>query len=275
MKLYIDRIIEEALTEDIQFGDVTSNILFDSSFEVSAKFLAKENFILAGINIARRVFEIVDPAISFKTMFRDGILIKNGECFADVTGKIDKILLAERVSLNFLQRLSGIATKTYSFVQKVNDLPVKIVDTRKTTPCLRIFEKYAVRVGGGHNHRFGLFDGVLIKDNHIKAAGGIFNAVIKAKAKAPHTMKIEVEVRTLEELEGALQGGADIIMLDNMDIETVKKGVAINNKKTLIEVSGGINLENVRDYALCGADIISVGALTHSASSVDISLKIS
>lgn len=271
---YIDKVIKDALDEDVQFGDITSNLLFDSTFNVSAKFIAKENFILAGINVARRVFEIVDPSISFNTLFRDGLLIHNGESFAEISGKVDKILLGERVSLNFLQRLSGIATITYNFAEKVKDLPVKIVDTRKTAPCLRIFEKYAVKAGGGHNHRFGLFDGILVKDNHIKAAGGVFNAVIKAKAKAPHTMKIEVEVNNLDELEEALKGGADIIMFDNMDVETVKRGVEINGKRALIEVSGGITLENIRDYALCGIDIISIGALTHSAKSVDISLKI-
>ena len=222
-------------------------------------------------------FQLLNSELKFKAHKKDGDIVKKGTVIAAINGNTRSLLMAERTALNILQRLSGIATLTCRFVEKVKGLPVKIIDTRKTMPGLRTFEKYAVRAGGGKNHRFGLFDGILIKDNHINAAGGIEKAVMMAKLKAQHMLKIEVEAKNIREVRSALSAGAEIIMLDNMSIEDVMKSVKLirsQNPKVIIEASGNINLENVRVIAETGVDLISVGALTHSATAVDISMDI-
>lgn len=283
----VDTILRNALIEDIGHGDITISSIVPPEHKSKAILIAKEDFILAGIPFAERVFKLVDPAlwysarvdrgIRFKADKKDGDRVKKGTVIATVSGNTRSLLMAERVALNLLQRLSGIATLTHRFVDCVKGFSVKIVDTRKTTPNLRFFERYAVRIGGGYNHRFGLFDGILIKDNHIVAAGGIEKAVKLAKMKAPHMMKIEVEVRNSMELKQALSAGADIVMLDNMTLKEIKNAVRIIRQKrlqTTIEVSGNINMENVREIAKAGVDLISIGALTHSAPAVDISMEI-
>ncbi len=283
----VDTILRDALIEDIGYGDITTSSIVPPEHKSKAILIAKEDFILAGIPFAERVFKLVDPAlwysarvdrgIRFKADKKDGDRVKKGTIIATVSGNTRSLLMAERVALNLLQRLSGIATLTHRFVDCVKGFPVKIIDTRKTTPNLRFFERYAVRIGGGYNHRFGLFDGVLIKDNHIVVAGGIEKAVKLAKMKAPHMMKIEVEVRNSMELKQALSAGADIVMLDNMTLKEIKNAVRIIRQKrlqTTIEVSGNINIENVREIAKAGVDLISIGALTHSAPAVDISMEI-
>jgi nicotinate-nucleotide pyrophosphorylase (carboxylating) len=239
--------------------------------------------MLAGMPFVKEVFSIIDPWIDIKTFFDEGANVKKGDIIAKVSGSARTLLLGERISLNILQRVSGIATITSRFVGKVKGLPVKICDTRKTVPCVRIMEKYGVIIGGGVNHRFGLYDGILIKDNHIKIVGSVKKSVELAK-KGHHLLKIEVEVKNLDEFKEALDAGADVIMLDNMSIDDMKKAVEIRNSKSgiraknknyrvLLEASGSANLENIRDIAETGVDIISVGALTHSARAVDISMK--
>ncbi len=266
-------IIYSALEEDIGQGDVTTNLLIPEDRKSKAHCIAKENFVLAGLPFVREVFRILDPSILFKTLYNDGSRVKKGNIIAEISGKTCVILKGERVSLNILQRLSGIATLTNRYVEKTRGLKAKIVDTRKTTPCHRFMEKYAVKVGGGYNHRFGLFDGILIKDNHIKTLGSIKKAVREAK-KGHHLFKIEVEVKNLKELKEAIESGADIIMLDNMSVRDMKEAVKIAKGRVMLEASGNISLENVREVAETGVDLISVGALTHSAPAVDISLKI-
>ena len=222
----------------------------------------------------QEVFRILDPCVVLKTFFRDGSIVKGGDVIAEVSGRTCSILKGERLSLNMLQRLSGIATLTNMYVKKIEGLKAKIADTRKTTPCLRFTEKYAVRVGGGYNHRFGLYDGILVKDNHIAISGSIRKAVREAKKGHHFFLRIEVEVGTLKELKEAVEEGADIVMLDNMSLNDMKEAVKIAKGRVLIEASGNMKLENVRKVAETGVDVISVGSLTHSASSVDISLKI-
>jgi nicotinate-nucleotide pyrophosphorylase (carboxylating) len=266
-------IIYSALEEDIGQGDVTTNLLIPEDRKSKAYCIAKENFVLAGLPFVREVFMILDPSILIKTLYNDGSKVKKGNIIAEISGKTCVILKGERVSLNIVQRLSGIATLTNRYVEKTRGLKAKIVDTRKTTPCHRFMEKYAVKVGGGYNHRFGLFDGILIKDNHIKTLGSIKKAVREAK-KGHHLFKIEVEVKNLKELKEAIESGADIIMLDNMSVRDMKEAVKIAKGRVMLEASGNISLENVREVAETGVDLISVGALTHSAPAVDISLKI-
>lgn len=276
----IDEVFRIAILEDIGKGDITSEIVVPEECNAVAQIICKENLILAGMPFIKRFFSILSSALSlqpdnlwFEEHYRDGDFIEKGNAIATLKGNARLLLAGERTSLNLLQRLSGIATFTGEFVKKIKDLPVKILDTRKTTPGLRFMEKYAVRIGGGHNHRFALYDAVLIKDNHIKIAGSVREAVLKAKKFCIY-QKIEVEVKSIEELEEAINAGAEIVMLDNMDIETMKKAVSIAKGRVLLEASGGVNLENVRDIALTGVDFISIGALTHSARAVDISMKI-
>lgn len=266
-------LIHRALEEDIGPGDITTSLLIPEDNESRALYISKGNFVLAGLPFVKEVLRILDPSISFKTFFDEGDKVRKGDVIAEVSGKTRVILEGERVSLNILQRLSGIATLTSMYVEKIKGLKAKIVDTRKTTPCQRFMEKYAVRMGGGGNHRFGLFDGILIKDNHIEVVGSIKKAVELAK-KSHHLTKIEVEVENLHDLKEAIAAGADIVMLDNMSISDIKKAVKIADGRVMLEVSGGIKLENVRDVAEAGVDLISVGALTHSAEAADISLKI-
>lgn len=267
-------LIKRALEEDIGYGDITTRSLIPAGQTARGQFIAKSAGVVAGINISGAVFTYLDPETRFEVIKPDGESVVPGDIIAVVSGKTRALLTGERTALNFLQRLSGIATKTSRMVDLIQDGPARLVDTRKTTPGLRVLEKYAVSVGGGHNHRFGLFDGVMIKDNHIQAVGNIGQAVSTARQIVPHTVKIEVEVEDLHQLREALQAGADIIMLDNMDLERMTEAVKIAGGRVLLEASGGINESNVAQVARTGVDFISMGALTHSAISLDISLDI-
>lgn len=270
----IKTFISNALREDIGPGDLTTEALIQPDIEGKAELIAKEPLILAGIEVAREVFHQVNQDINFLGRHTDGEDLSSSTVIATISGPLRSLLTAERVALNLLQRLSGIATLTRQYVNGIEGTKARIVDTRKTTPGLRALEKYAVRIGGGKNHRFGLFDGILIKDNHIAAVGSLTEAVKRAREKVPHTLKIEVETENLDQVREAISAGAEIIMLDNMDIETMKEAVKLINGKALIEASGGINLNNVRQVAETGVDLISVGAITHSARSMDISMEI-
>jgi nicotinate-nucleotide pyrophosphorylase (carboxylating) len=265
--------IRRALEEDVGPGDCTTALLIPEKKKSSAQFIAKGNLILAGLPFASLVFQLLDQTVRFRPFFSDGEIIKKGKIIAEVSGYTSSLLKGERVSLNLLQRLSGIATLTGIYVEEIKGLKAKIVDTRKTTPCLRFMEKYAVKTGGGYNHRFGLFDGILIKDNHIKAVGSIPKAI--QRAKSSHQLsKIEIEVSTIRGIKEAIGAGADVVMLDNMSLADTRKAVKLSNGRVVLEASGGITLENVREVAETGVDLISIGALTHSAPAVDISLKI-
>ncbi|MFA6308485.1 MAG: carboxylating nicotinate-nucleotide diphosphorylase [Clostridia bacterium] len=272
-KNYIDNLIIEALKEDMPQGDITTDNIIDKNSKSRAKLIAKETGIIAGLGIAERVFKIVDKSIEFNCLILDGTLVNNKDVIAEISGNTSAMLKAERTALNILQHMSGIATKTHEFTVIVEGLPVKIYDTRKTLPGLRNLEKYAVTVGGGTNHRFGLSDAVLIKDNHIKAAGSIRNAIALVKGKVPDTIKIEVETETIEQVKEALKAKADIIMLDNMTTEMMSEAVGIIEKKALVEASGNVSKETVLNIAKTGVDIISIGSLTHSAKAFDISMK--
>ncbi|MGM0681506.1 MAG: carboxylating nicotinate-nucleotide diphosphorylase [Thermodesulfobacteriota bacterium] len=272
--LALNRILENFLAEDIGNGDITSEAIFRRDQQVSAEFIAKDNFIVAGLeDIVVRLFLLCNPYLQYEVI-KDGSRVEAGDTIFRVQGPALDLLRAERVGLNIIQRLSGIATYTNFFVHKVEDLPVKIVDTRKTTPGMRVLEKYAVRVGGGSNHRFNLTDGILIKDNHISACGGIYPAVKLVRERAPHILKIEVETENLGQVNECLEAGVDIIMLDNMDTSLMKKAVELTAGNALLEASGGVTLDNVRAIAETGVDLISVGGLTHSATSCDISMRI-
>jgi len=269
-----ERLIQLALDEDIGTGDLTARAFRAQNKQGIFKYLAKEDFILCGTKSASLVFKELDAGITVNFYNEDGTHIKKGEFFGEVTGPIYSILTGERTSLNFLQRLCGIATNTASYVKELEGTNICLLDTRKTTPGWRVAEKYAVLIGGGHNHRIGLFDGVMLKDNHIDAAGGIKEAVAIVKRNIPSTVKIEVEVRDHIEAKQAAEAGADIIMLDNFEIKDIQKAIDIIAKRAKIEISGGIRKENLKDYRNLDIDYISVGALTHHATSVDISLKI-
>lgn len=271
--IMLDKLIMNALSEDVGTGDITTESTIPETARAHGLYKAKESGVLCGIGVAARVFELIDRDIEFTPLKRDGDRIEKGEIIAEVRGKATNVLTGERVGLNLMQRMSGIATRTAEAVAQVEGTGAKICDTRKTTPGLRVVEKYAVKVGGGTNHRFNLADGILIKDNHIVAAGSITNAVKAARANAPHTLKIEVEVETFDELNEALDAGADIIMLDNMSCEDMKKAVGIVNGRAITEASGNMGDRNLREVADCGVDLISIGALTHSVRSLDISLK--
>lgn len=267
------QLLKHAIEEDIGYGDITTSLLVPEESCSRALYVAKANFVVAGFPFAREVFNILDPDTEFKTFFAEGSKVRKGDILGEVSGKTKTLLAGERVSLNILQRLSGIATLTGLFVDAVMGAGAKIIDTRKTTPCLRFMEKYAVRMGGGVNHRFGLFDAILIKDNHIEAVGSITKAVALAKA-GYHLTKIEVEVENLNDLQEAVEAGVDVIMLDNMSINDMKEAVNIVKKRIPLEASGNVSLRNVREIAETGVDLISVGALTHSVIAADISLKI-
>ena len=274
MDWYIQDIIKRALQEDIGHQDITTDNLVDKEQRSRGVFLAKAAGIVAGIHVAQEVFRCLDDDIQFTVVKSDGEKIAPGDTLAVVAGRTRTLLKGERVSLNFLQRLSGIATRTNHMVELIRYEKAEIVDTRKTTPGLRRLEKYAVSVGGARNHRFGLYDGALIKDNHIKAAGGIQKAISTLRTRIPHTIKIEVEVENLEQLQEALEARADIIMLDNMDIDTLRQAVEITAGQALLEASGGITEANLVEVARTGVDFISIGALTHSAGSLDISFNL-
>ena len=272
--IMINKIVEQALLEDIGTGDITTESIIPSNLKAKGIIKTSEEGVVAGLNIACLVFQKLDSEIIFQEKIKDGTQVVRGKVLAEITGSAQTILKGERVALNFLQRMSGIATITSKFCQEVKDFPVRIVDTRKTTPGLRILEKYAVLMGGGYNHRFGLYDAVLIKDNHIAVAGGIKSAVNSVRKQISHTVNIEVEVESLSQLQEALEMKVDIIMLDNMDLNTMKKAVKMVKGKVLIEASGGITLEKVREIAQTGVDLISIGSLTHSIKSLDISMEI-
>lgn len=273
----LDVLIERALAEDIGSGDITTDTLIGSDWQGKATLLVKAEGVLAGIEVAKRVFQHVDPAVSVKILIQDGSHIKPGDITAAVVGYYAAILRAERTMLNILQRLSGIATETARYVAAVQGLPARILDTRKTPPGLRVLDKYAVRMGGGQNHRMGLDDGVLIKDNHLavlRQRGMQLREIInKARLATSAHLKVEVEVRSPDEAREAADAGADIIMLDNMDIAAMREAVRMVHKRALVEASGGITLANVRLVAETGVDFISVGALTHSVNALDISLE--
>jgi len=271
----IDRIIINALREDIPSGDITTDNIIDETSQSEAVLISKDEGVIAGLDVAKKVFLMLDDQVVFEKMVEDGQMVKRGDIIAKIKGNTRALLKGERTALNLLQRLSGIATKTRQLADKIKDLPAKLVDTRKTTPGLRVLEKYAVRVGGGYNHRFCLSDGVLIKDNHIKAAGGIKQAVQLVREKIPHTMKIEVETETIEQVLEALEAKADIIMLDNMSLDEMKKAVKIIDGRAVTEASGNVNADTIYDIACTGVDIISVGGLTHSVKAFDISMKFS
>ncbi|KHF33764.1 putative carboxylating nicotinate-nucleotide pyrophosphorylase [Paenibacillus sp. P1XP2] len=265
------------LKEDVGSGDVTTMATIPPGHESKGIIHAKEDGVVAGIPVAELVFQVVDPGLSFTPCVKDGDRVTKGTVLAVVEGSTHHILTGERLALNLLQRLSGIATRTRMFVDKLEGLPARLVDTRKTTPGHRMLEKYAVRVGGGANHRFGLYDAVMIKDNHIKGAGGIRLAVERARAHIPHTMTIEVETESLDQVEEALEAGADIIMLDNMDKAMMREAVIRIKTKAphvRVEASGNVSLQTVKEIAECGVDVISVGRLTYSFESLDISLDL-
>ncbi|MGX1832478.1 carboxylating nicotinate-nucleotide diphosphorylase [Paenibacillus taichungensis] len=269
--------IKNWLREDVGAGDVTTSVTIPAGSQSKAVIHAKDNGIIAGITVAERVFQVVDPGLVFTPMVKDGDAVKHGTILAEVEGSTHSLLTGERLALNLLQRMSGIATRTRTYVDALEGLPTRLVDTRKTTPGHRLLEKYAVRVGGGANHRFGLYDAVMIKDNHIKGAGGITEAVQRARAVIPHTMTIEVETENLEQVREALQAGADIIMLDNMQPDRMREAVALIREQAphvKVEASGNVSLNTIRGIAESGVDVISVGRLTYSFESLDISLDL-
>jgi nicotinate-nucleotide pyrophosphorylase (carboxylating) len=273
--IVLDPILRRALEEDIGTGDVTTLSTVEPGTQASAELVAKEDFVLAGIDVARRTFQLISNEIAFEKLIVDGQAVRRGEVLAWIKGDAADLLQGERVALNLLQRMSGVATLTAAFVSRVEDTGAVIVDTRKTTPGLRVLEKYAVRAGGGGNHRMALYDAVLIKENHVSAAGSITTAVSRARAAAPHTQKIEVEVRNRDEVAEALEAGADILLLDNMPPNELTAVVEVVGDRAITEASGGVNLETVREIAETGVRLISVGALTHSYRSVDISMLFS
>ena len=270
----IDEAVQRALAEDVGKGDLTSNALIPEDAYTEGLIYSKDSGVLAGMPVARRVFERLDPEVEIEEVLKDGSMLAPGSVIARIRGRARAVLTGERTALNFLQRLSGIATATADLVKIIAGIGASLVDTRKTTPGLRLLEKYAVRVGGGCNHRLGLDDGVLIKDNHIKAAGSIAEAIRRAKKQIPHTIKIEVEVESIEQLSEALEAGADIIMLDNMSPAQMREAVRITAGRVPLASSGGIDKETIREVAESGVDLISVGAVTHSAKALDISLDI-
>ena len=273
MKMQADQLIRMALQEDITSEDVSTNAVMPTATKGTVDLIAKEDGVIAGLDIYARVFTILDEKTEIDFHCKDGDEVKKGELMATVTGDIRVLLSGERVALNYLQRMSGIATYTRQVAKLLEGSNVTLLDTRKTTPNCRVFEKYAVRVGGGHNHRYNLSDGVLLKDNHIGAAGSVAKAVKMAKAYAPFVRKIEIEVETLDQVKEAVEAGADIIMLDNMTPEVMKQAVELIDGRAQTECSGNITKENIQKIREIGVDFVSSGALTHSAPILDISMK--
>ncbi|MGZ3635337.1 MAG: carboxylating nicotinate-nucleotide diphosphorylase, partial [Syntrophales bacterium] len=271
-KHIVRKIVQSAIEEDAGEADLTTAAALTGEESGKARALAKSAVVVAGIDVFAETFLFLDPRMQFKGRCKDGEVVEKGGCIAEISGNLSSILTAERVALNFLQRMSGIATLTRRYVDEVKGTKAKILDTRKTAPGLRYLDKYAVRIGGGHNHRFGLYDGVLIKDNHIAAAGGISQALARVRGRLPHTLKVEIEVKNLQELKEVMDSGADVIMLDNMSLEDMEKAVAATGGRVPLEASGNVSLANVRKIAETGVDFISVGALTHSVAAADISL---
>lgn len=272
-KLNVDNLIMMALQEDISSEDVTTNAIMREAKQGSVDLICKEDGVIAGLTVFQRVFELLDETTKVELFVKDGDEVKKGDLLARVDGDIRVLLSGERTALNFLQRMSGIATYTRSVSNLLKGSKTKLLDTRKTTPNMRIFEKYAVKVGGGYNHRYNLSDGILIKDNHIGAAGGVANAIKLAKEYAPFVRKVEVEVENLDMLKEALEAGADIIMLDNMTPDEMKEAVSMVNGRAETECSGNITKENIAKIVDIGVDYVSSGALTHSAPILDVSLK--
>lgn len=271
----VDQLIDLALREDIDPGDVTTDNLIDAGWRGSGEIIAKEPLVVAGLSVAKQVFRRLDPDCTVVLPVAEGTSVENSASIFQVKGLLRCLLQGERVALNFLQRLSGIATHVRSYASALKGTSARLVDTRKTTPGWRKLEKYAVRVGGGANHRMGLYDGVLIKDNHIAVCGGIESAVTRARRNIHQLLKIEVEVSGMDEVREALKAGADIIMLDNMNTDQIRAAKAVIGNQALVEVSGGVTDERLAELARTGVDLISVGALTHSARSVDMSMRIS
>ena len=272
-KKQIDKIVLNALEEDMPYGDVTTDNLIPEDDVTEAKFIAKAEGVIAGMPVAARVFELIDNRISVEIFKNDGDKVEKGDIIAILHGPTAGILKGERTALNLMQRLSGIATRTNVFTELVKDYDVSVADTRKTTPGLRYLEKYAVRCGGGRNHRYSLSDAVMLKDNHIAAGGGILSAVAKVRANIPHTVKIEVEVEDMEMVRQAVESGADIIMLDNMNEAAMAEAVKYIDGRALVEASGDVTEERIRAIAETGVDIISIGRITHSVKALDISLR--
>ncbi|WP_299917665.1 carboxylating nicotinate-nucleotide diphosphorylase [uncultured Megasphaera sp.] len=273
MKLQADPLILQALQEDITSEDVTTNAILPKDCQGEAELLCKQDGIIAGLDVFARAFTLLDDKVWFEFFTKDGDEVHKGQKLAKVVGSMQAILSAERVGLNYLQRMSGIATYTHQVVSLLEGTGITLVDTRKTTPNMRVFEKYAVTVGGGKNHRYNLSDGVLLKDNHISAAGGVAKAVVLAKAYAPFVRKIEVETETLDMVREAVEAGADIIMLDNMSHDIMREAIALIDGRAETECSGNVTKENIAALADIGVDYISSGALTHSAPILDLSLK--
>ncbi len=273
-QLWFEEIIRKALEEDLGPGDCTTDAIIEPGARGKAVLEAREEAVLAGLHVFTKVFQALDPEMEFEYHYRDGQVVSSGGTICRVSGSFRAILTAERTALNFLQRMSGIATITREYVARAGKGKAKILDTRKTAPGLRLLDKYAVRMGGGHNHRMGLFDCILIKDNHIAAAGSIGEAVNLAKKNAPHTLKVEVEVEDLKGIEEAIRAGADMILLDNMRPEEIREAVRLARGRVILEASGGITLKNIGEIAGTGVDYISVGALTHSVRAVDLSLEV-
>ncbi|MGA3207595.1 MAG: carboxylating nicotinate-nucleotide diphosphorylase [Syntrophales bacterium] len=273
-KHIIRNIVKSAIDEDVGAVDVTTTAALTGVEIGKALALAKSAVVVAGIDVFKETFLFLDPGVQFTGCCKDGEVVRKGGCLAEISGNLSKMLTAERTALNFLQRMCGIATLTRRYVDEVKGTKAKILDTRKTAPGLRYLDKYSVRIGGGHNHRYGLYDGVLIKDNHIAAVGGIRQALTRVRGRLAHTLKVEIEVKNLQELEEAIKSGADVIMLDNMSLEDMGKAVAATGGRVSLEASGNVTLANVRKIAETGVDFISVGALTHSVTAADISLMI-
>jgi nicotinate-nucleotide pyrophosphorylase (carboxylating) len=272
--IFMDRVILQALEEDLGSGDLTTDGIIDPEDKGNAILETREPIVLAGLNFFRRTFNLLDHDMEYEIFYEDGQKVSKDEIICKIRGSMATILKGERTALNFLQRMSGIATMTSRYVSAAGNEKVKILDTRKTVPGLRLLDKYAVRMGGGFNHRTGLYDGILIKDNHIAAAGSVEEAVKSAIKNAPHTIKVEVEVEDLSGLEDAIRAGAEVVLLDNMSIDEMKKAVELAQGRVLVEASGGITIENIKEIAATGVDMISVGVLTHSVKAVDLSLEI-
>ena len=272
--VHMDKVLRAALEEDVGAGDITTDAIIAPDFKGKAALVTRERIVLAGLPVFERVFKLLDPMIEIEDYYTDGQVAPAGVKICLLAGSLSVILKAERTALNFIQRMSGIATLTREYVRKAGSEKVKVLDTRKTAPGLRSFDKYAVRMGGGFNHRFGLYDAILIKDNHISAVGSMTKAVRLAKKKASKNIKVEVEVEDPDLVEEAIMAGADSILLDNMSLDQIREAVRIASGRIPLEVSGGVNLENINEIARTGIDFISVGALTHSVRAVDLSLEL-
>lgn len=274
LQFYVDKLIKDAIMEDINYVDVTSDYLLSDDKMAQAYFVAKDSGVLCGIDVAMRVFELLDSRISYEVKLKDGAKVKNGDIIATMQGPVKSLLKGERTALNLLQHMSGVATATNRYCELIEGTKASVADTRKTLPGLRAIQKYAVTVGGGRNHRYNLSDCAMLKDNHIDAYGSMTAAVKALREKVGHTVKIEVETRDLEELSEALNCGADVIMLDNMSNEMMAEAVKIADGKALLEASGNVSEERIKSIAQTGVDIISIGAITHSVKAFDISMKI-